>query len=232
MTTPIGTPAQRRAGTRERSGPLPVVVDSERSGAAAGADGGRQVNGWTGRPARLWSTSRGRSAGLGFRPNESAALRALREPRLRRNLHEFVEWFPGVDKQHVRLCWNVGGRVRERTMSNQSELLDRITVRADVFGGKPIIRGMRVAVEHVLGMLAAGDTADTVLREYSELEPEDIRACLRFAHRSVAGEHVYDRLPVPEALQEHRGRPGGRQQEGARGGVGRIAGTESGATPH
>ena len=84
-------------------------------------------------------------------------------------------------------------------MSNQSELLDRITVRAGVFGGKPVIRDMRIAVEHVLGMLAAGDTAETILREYSEPEPEDIQACLLFAHRSVVGEHVYDRLLVREA---------------------------------
>ncbi len=82
----------------------------------------------------------------------------------------------------------------ERPVSGKAELLDRITVRADVFGGKPIIRNMRIAVEHVLGMLAAGDTAETILREYPELEPEDVRACLRFAHRSLAGEHVYDRL--------------------------------------
>ncbi len=84
-------------------------------------------------------------------------------------------------------------------MSNQAEPLDRVTVRAEVFGGKPIIRDMRIAVEHVLAMLAAGDTAEVVLREYPELEPEDIQACLRFAYRSVAGEHVYDRLPVREA---------------------------------
>ena len=73
----------------------------------------------------------------------------------------------------------------EKSMSNQSELLDRITVRADVFGGKPIIRDMRIAVDHVLGMLAAGDTPETILREYPMLEPEDIQACLLFAHRSV-----------------------------------------------
>ena len=54
-------------------------------------------------------------------------------------------------------------------------------------------------MEHVLGTLAAGDTAGVILREYPELEPEDVQACLRFAHRSVAGEHVYDRLPVREA---------------------------------
>ena len=87
----------------------------------------------------------------------------------------------------------------ERIVTCEAELLDRITVRADVFGGKPIIRDMRIAVEHVLRMLAAGDTAETILREYPDLKPEDLQACLLFAHRSVAGEQVHDRVPVREA---------------------------------
>ena len=41
-------------------------------------------------------------------------------------------------------------------MNTDAELMERITARDDVFGGKPIIRDMRIAVEHVLGMLAAG----------------------------------------------------------------------------
>ena len=69
-------------------------------------------------------------------------------------------------------------------MTTESELLERITVRPDVFGGKPIVRDMRIAVEHILGMLAAGDTAQSILSDYPFLEPEDIRACLVFAHRS------------------------------------------------
>ena len=81
-------------------------------------------------------------------------------------------------------------------MTTEPELLRRITVRSDVFGGKPIIRDMRIAVEHIMGMLAAGDTAETILQEYPVLEPEDIQACLLFAHRSLAGEHVHDRMPV------------------------------------
>ena len=81
-------------------------------------------------------------------------------------------------------------------MTSPADLLDRITVRADVFGGKPIIRNMRIAVEHVLAMLAAGDSEETILREYPFLEPEDIRACLLYAHRSIAGEDVHDRVPV------------------------------------
>ena len=45
---------------------------------------------------------------------------------------------------------------KKNTMSQETDLLDRITVRSDVFGGKPIIRDMRIAVEHVLANLAAG----------------------------------------------------------------------------
>ena len=80
-----------------------------------------------------------------------------------------------------------------------AELLARITVRPNVFGGKPLIRDMRIAVEHVLGMLAAGDSAETILEEYPDLTPEDIQACLLFAHRSIAGDRVHDRVPVREA---------------------------------
>jgi uncharacterized protein (DUF433 family) len=71
----------------------------------------------------------------------------------------------------------------------EDELLRRITVDPAIFGGKPIIRGMRIAVEHVLGMLAAGDTREGLLEEYPFLEAADIQACLAYAHRSVAGAH-------------------------------------------
>lgn len=90
-------------------------------------------------------------------------------------------------------------RSAAKKLTSETDLLDRITVRADVFGGKPIIRDVRIAVEHVLGMLAAGDTAETILREYPGLDPEDIRACLLFAHRSMAGEHVHDRVAILDA---------------------------------
>ena len=76
----------------------------------------------------------------------------------------------------------------------EDELLDRVTVDPAILGGKPIIRGMRLAVEHVLGMLAAGDTAERLLQEYPFLEPADIQACLAYAHRSMAGEQVQERI--------------------------------------
>ena len=66
---------------------------------------------------------------------------------------------------------------------DETRLLKRVTVNPKIFGGKPVIRGRRLAVEHVLAMLAAGDTPETVLSGYPWLEPEDIQACLVYASR-------------------------------------------------
>lgn len=52
----------------------------------------------------------------------------------------------------------------------ETRLLERITVNPQIFGGKPIVRGRRLAVEHVLEMLAAGDTPETILEGYPWLE--------------------------------------------------------------
>jgi uncharacterized protein (DUF433 family) len=72
----------------------------------------------------------------------------------------------------------------------EAELLTRITVDPRIFGGKPIVRGHRLAVEHVLGMLAAGDDAHAILESYPNLQSEDIQACLVFARRHVANERI------------------------------------------
>ena len=66
---------------------------------------------------------------------------------------------------------------------DEKKLLERITINPKVFGGKPIIRGRRLAVEHVLGMLAVGDTAETIIEGYPWLELEDVQACLMYAGR-------------------------------------------------
>jgi len=73
---------------------------------------------------------------------------------------------------------------------DESELLQRITVDAKIFGGKPIVRGRRLAVEHVLAMLAAGDSQETILEGYPWLEADDIQACLVYARRLVGHERV------------------------------------------
>lgn len=73
---------------------------------------------------------------------------------------------------------------------DEQRLLERISVNPAIFGGKPIIRGRRLAVEHVLGMLAAGDPPEVILEGYAWLEPEDIQACLVYARRLVAHERI------------------------------------------
>jgi uncharacterized protein (DUF433 family) len=72
----------------------------------------------------------------------------------------------------------------------EDALLARITVNPEIFSGKPIVRGRRLAVEHVLAMLAAGDSIDDLLREYPWLERDDIQACLVYAKRLVGHERV------------------------------------------
>jgi len=81
---------------------------------------------------------------------------------------------------------------------NESDLLRRITSDPSIFGGKPIVRGRRLAVEHVLSMLAAGDSAQDVLDAYPFLEPDDIRACMLYAYKLVAHERI-DPFPVGSA---------------------------------
>jgi len=66
------------------------------------------------------------------------------------------------------------------------ELLRRITADPEIFGAKPIIRGMRISVELVLSLLTQGETVEGILADYPGLEPEDIRACLAYAHAVIA----------------------------------------------
>ncbi len=73
---------------------------------------------------------------------------------------------------------------------DENDLLARITINPAIFGGKPIIRGRRLAVEHVLGMLATGDSTDNLLTAYSWLEAADIQACLLYARKVVAQERI------------------------------------------
>ena len=65
---------------------------------------------------------------------------------------------------------------------NHTSLLSRITARPDVFGGKPIVRDMRISVELILSLLAQGITQEELLEDYPRLEPDDIRACVAYAH--------------------------------------------------
>jgi uncharacterized protein (DUF433 family) len=63
------------------------------------------------------------------------------------------------------------------------ELQDRITIDPAICHGKPCIRGLRYPVETILELLSSGMSIDEVLRDYEDLEREDILATLAFAAR-------------------------------------------------
>ncbi len=69
-------------------------------------------------------------------------------------------------------------------------LLGRITANPEIFGGKPIIRGMRISVELILSLLAQGESPEAILADYPELEPDDFRACLAYAHAVIANDRL------------------------------------------
>jgi len=64
-------------------------------------------------------------------------------------------------------------------------LLARITVEPEKCGGRPCIRGLRIRVTDILGMLAAGVSHDEILRDFPYLEPDDIKAALAYAAKQA-----------------------------------------------
>lgn len=68
---------------------------------------------------------------------------------------------------------------------SDEQLLSRITLSPDVMVGKPVIKGTRLTVELILGLLAHGATVTEILEEYDGLSPEDIQACFLFASKSL-----------------------------------------------
>ena len=69
-----------------------------------------------------------------------------------------------------------------------SDLLTRITIDPERMHGRPCIRGLRVTVADVLGLLSSGQSREAILKDYPYLESEDIDAALAFAARQA--DHV------------------------------------------
>ena len=68
---------------------------------------------------------------------------------------------------------------------SDDQLLSRITADPRVMVGKAVIKGTRLTVEYILGLLAHGTTVSEILAEYDGLAAEDIQACFLFASRSL-----------------------------------------------
>jgi uncharacterized protein (DUF433 family)/predicted nucleotidyltransferase len=73
---------------------------------------------------------------------------------------------------------------------SEQEILERITLNPEILNGQPVIRGVQVLVEQILGMLATGKTFQSVMEQHPGLEQEDIQACLVYARQLVQRERV------------------------------------------
>ena len=78
-----------------------------------------------------------------------------------------------------------------KKITKNQNLLERITINPKVMVGKPTIRGMRITVDQLLKSLAAGIDIDELLKDYPELEIEDIQAALFYAAKLVDEERVF-----------------------------------------
>ncbi len=67
----------------------------------------------------------------------------------------------------------------------------RVTLDPTVLAGKPVIRGTRLSVDFIIGLMADGWTEADILRNYPGLVREDIAACLSFARDILSSEKIY-----------------------------------------
>jgi uncharacterized protein (DUF433 family) len=68
---------------------------------------------------------------------------------------------------------------------------ERIVADPGVLVGKPVIKGTRIAVELVIGLLARGWTSEQIIQQYDHITTEDIQACLEYAHELIESERVF-----------------------------------------
>jgi uncharacterized protein (DUF433 family) len=81
---------------------------------------------------------------------------------------------------------------------NDQDLLKRISVDPKVMMGKPVIKGTRLTVEFILGLLAHGSNVADILEEYGGLRIEDVQACLLFAGESLSRTEFMPLVVEPE----------------------------------
>ena len=90
----------------------------------------------------------------------------------------------------MELLWH-RARIKVGAQMQNVNLLKRITIDPDTMVGKPTIRGFRISVEQILLALSAGVPQEDLLKDFPELEPEDIRAALAYAAEAISEEEIY-----------------------------------------
>lgn len=71
-----------------------------------------------------------------------------------------------------------------------TDLEGRIEINPQIMGGKPVVRGTRITVEHIMRELAAGRTQAELTELYPRLKPEDVRAACAYAAAQLADERI------------------------------------------
>lgn len=84
----------------------------------------------------------------------------------------------------------------------QRSFRERITTDPQVMVGKPVVKGTRVPVEHVIQHLAGTPDVEDVLQAYPHLTPEDIKACLAYAHATLVADYRRRRRAARERMPE------------------------------
>ena len=71
----------------------------------------------------------------------------------------------------------------------EKEIFGRISSDPDILHGKPCIKGTRIPVYLIVSLVAEGETAENIIKDYPSLTPEDIKAALRFEQNSISALH-------------------------------------------
>ena len=80
---------------------------------------------------------------------------------------------------------------------DEQRLLQRVALDSKVMTGKAVIKGTRLTIQYVLGLMAAGATVEDILREYEGLTTEDVQACLLFAKEALDRTSFVPLMPNP-----------------------------------
>jgi uncharacterized protein (DUF433 family) len=75
----------------------------------------------------------------------------------------------------------------------------RIVVNPEILGGKPIVEGTRLSVEHILGLLAHGMSQSDIVKSYPELTIDDVKAAIQYAADALHNDVLIEVKPAGEA---------------------------------